>query len=74
MHAKGLYNAYFLVFFAACREIRQNTKVEIHLEQYEEKKDDAARGNSEIDCNISNFILSFGCMQGSGVKANTQYV
>ena len=48
--------------------------MEVHLDEYEEKKVDAARGDSEIDCNISNFILSFGCMQGSGVKANTQYV
>ena len=76
--SKGVDNAYFLVFFATCREIRYMEKVNFDLMALDsDEEEEAAKVRGEkgrVLRQISNFIFVYGCAPGSGVIAETNFV
>jgi hypothetical protein len=81
----GVINAYCLVFFACCREIKKLSKVEI----VQLAKDQLGwvgvanpsvitsktRGAMALELKqIGNYIFSFGCQPSAGVGATSKYI
>jgi hypothetical protein len=86
----GVSNAYCLVFFACCREVKKLSKFEIEklarekltkaeLEELSKEEDKSnlvlMRGKDVIESKlIGNFIFSFGCQPSFGVGAESKYI
>ena len=63
-------NVYFLVFFAACRELFKGDQSQEVVKQIEGK----ARGQVGIEkMQTRNFTFCFGCPPCTGVKADTKF-
>ena len=82
LYITGIVNAYCLVFFACCREIKQISQYELEKQARKLLKEmnlDVAitsktRGNVEESRLVGNFIFSFGCQPGQGVNASSKYI
>ncbi len=68
----GVENAYCLIFFACCREVKKISKLD--SEQIQKDKLSAGRGETDLKNKTSNLILSFGCSPSLGVLANSDYI
>lgn len=70
LNQRGLKNAYVFAMFAACREIRLQSKYEIYLACLDESRS----VSTEVEKSIANFIFCYGCAPGFGILANTKFV
>ena len=74
----GVPNAYCLILFACCREVKKLSQFEVNKFQREQQDSTltlvSARGETVLTKTTCNIFLSFGCQPSFGVQADSKYV